>query len=73
MPRQDRITSADSTIRCPQCRGLGQVENISLTPTENQLMACPLCEGIGRILPGGGNQRALASYLRIKAIRDKTL
>lgn len=70
MPRQNSITSADSTIRCPYCKGMGQVVNLSDEPTASSLIACPLCEGLGRIRPGGGNRDALKLYQARKAIKE---
>lgn len=75
MPRRNTITAADSQQRCPICFGIGQVENFSDVITTNNLMACPFCEGLGRVLPGGGNQKALDLYRKRKsqneAIRNR--
>ena len=70
MPRQNSITSADSTIRCAYCNGLGQIENLSQEEGANKLGPCPLCEGLGRIMPGGGNKEALKLYLKEKALKE---
>lgn len=66
MPRRNNIKDSDAQQRCPICFGIGQVENFSDIITNNNLMACPFCEGIGRVLPGGGNQKALDIYNKRK-------